>query len=448
VAVTQALTIVSVDSHAGPPTTTYRAFLDRQYHEAFDEYLDNRQQATRQISKEKGFAIFTAQYVDEFYSEPQVVAGGCEGAWDPDKRRAALLADGVVAEVIFPGPASQHVETSIPFQGQAFFGDFMTKNYPLDFTWAGARAYNRWIASFHDRSWQAPIALIPTLADIDAAVSEIRWARTQSFGGVMLRQTEYDLPALFSPQYDPIWQACVDEGLPVHFHCGTGLPDNLRAVPSGAAADGRGQSDEARLVASIETHWFGYRPLWHLIFGGVLERHPSLRVVFTEAQAAWVPGILKMLDARCKDEWTTFRDHITRLPSEFWQSQCLLGGSFLSDAEVQMRHEIGIGTLMWGNDYPHIEGCWPRSREWLAHSFRGCPENEVRAILGATAIQLYGFDPGALAGAAQSWCPTVEEVTQGAPATDEFLASRHGSRVARSPLWVMGGSEPAVRGER
>jgi predicted TIM-barrel fold metal-dependent hydrolase len=443
--VSEPLMIVSVDSHAGPPTASYRQYLSAAHHEVFDGYLANRRDAASHISKDKGFAIFTPRYVEEFFNEPEVVAGGCEGAWDRDVRRAALLADGVVAEVIFPGPASQDVETSIPFQGQAFFGDFMTKDYSVELAWAGARAYNRWIQDFHDRSWQAPIALIPTLADVEAAVAEVRWASAQSFGGVMLRQTEYHLPALFSSVYEPLWQACVEEGMPVHFHCGTGIPDNLRVGATEGQVDGRGQSSGAKLVASVETHWYGYRPLWHLIFGGILERHRDLKVVFTEAQAAWVPGILRMLDARYDDEWTSFRDAISQRPSDFWHEQCFMGGSFLSVSEVEMRHEIGIQNLMWGNDYPHIEGCWPRSREWLARSFHGCAEDEVRTILGVTAAALYGFDPVSLRERARSVGPELDSVVGGAGPTDEFMRSRHGARVDRSPIWVMGGSNPQAR---
>jgi hypothetical protein len=109
-----------------------------------------------------------------------------------------------------------------------------------------------------------------------------------------------------------------------------------------------------------------------------------------------------------------------------------------------MRHLIGIDNLMWGNDYPHIEGCWPRSRQWIARSFHGCPEKEMRIILGETAARLYGFDPATLGERALSVGPELDDVVRGQGPSEDFLKSRHESRVNRSPLWVMGGSRPSA----
>ena len=50
--------------------------------------------------------------------------------------------------------------------------------------------------------------------------------------------------------------------------------------------------------------------------------------------------------------------------------------------EAEMRHEIGIDKLMWGADYPHLEGAAPVHREILRYIFGGMPEDEVRKMLG------------------------------------------------------------------
>ena len=54
-----------------------------------------------------------------------------------------------------------------------------------------------------------------------------------------------------------------------NIHAGSGLPDF-------------GEHEAARAIMLIELAWFAHRAVWHLIFGGVLERHPNLRVVLTE----------------------------------------------------------------------------------------------------------------------------------------------------------------------
>ena len=73
----------------------------------------------------------------------------------------------------------------------------------------------------------------------------------------------------------------------------------------------------------------------------------------------------------------------------------------LSREECQVRHAIGVQTMMWGSDYPHPEGTWPHTQERLRETFDGVPEPEVRAILGENAARVYGFDLAALASEAE-----------------------------------------------
>ena len=63
------------------------------------------------------------------------------------------------------------------------------------------------------------------------------------------------------------------------------------------------------------------------------------------------------------------------------------------DADVvELRHEIRIDKLMWGSDYPHIEGTWPHTAEKLGSAFAGVPRDECRKVLGDNAAEVYGFD--------------------------------------------------------
>jgi hypothetical protein len=67
---------------------------------------------------------------------------------------------------------------------------------------------------------------------------------------------------------------------------------------------------------------------------------------------------------------------------------------------------------MWGSDFPHLEGCWPYSRQHLRLAFAGVPEDEVRAMVGANAARVYGFDLDALAPLAAEIGPTPAEVAE------------------------------------
>ena len=71
-----------------------------------------------------------------------------------------------------------------------------------------------------------------------------------------------------------------------------------------------------------------------------------------------------------------------------------------------MRHQVGVDRIMWGSDFPHLEGCWPFSRTHLRLAFAGVPEDEVRAMVGANAARVYGFDLDALAPLAAEFGPS------------------------------------------
>ena len=120
--------------------------------------------------------------------------------------------------------------------------------------------------------------------------------------------------------------------------------------------------------------------------------------MFTEQGTAWIPEELTRLDyyrgrlsgtggADGSQEAKFGKGAVEQLslsPSEYWQRQCHLGSSFIRRHEVALRDQVGVDRIMWGSDYPHLEGCWPFSRTHLRMSFAGVPEAEVRRWSAAT----------------------------------------------------------------
>ncbi len=83
-----------------------------------------------------------------------------------------------------------------------------------------------------------------------------------------------------------------------------------------------------------------------------------------------------------------------------------------------MRHAVGVERIMWGNDFPHREGCWPYSHEHLRLAFAGVDPVEVAAMVGGNAARVYGFDLDALAPVVARIGPSVEAVTEALPPGD------------------------------
>ncbi len=329
--------------------------------------------------------------------------------WDSQRRLAELEADGIAAEVIFPNTIPPfYPEPSLKVQTPgASEGD-------LRLRWAGLRAHNRWLADF--------CALVPgrrlgivqiMLHDVAEAIAEVEWAAEAGMtAGVLLPGAPpgSGLEPLYSRVYDPLWRACEVAGLPINHHSGSAVPP-------------LGDQDIEKVMFMLEVTWWAHRSLWHLIFAGVLERHPDLQFVFTEQGTAWIPETLGTLDffftrmgaatGSQEREWgEAVVSGLSMRPSEYWARQCHVGSSFMRPAEAAMRDSVGVDKIMWGSDYPHRESSYPFSKEALRLSFAGIDPDEVQRMLGGNAARLFGFDMGGLADVAARVGPTHQEIAQ------------------------------------
>ncbi len=116
----------------------------------------------------------------------------------------------------------------------------------------------------------------------------------------------------------------------------------------------------------------------------------------------WVPETLELMDFRYSESHYSaklgdYRSHLKMKPSDYFRRNVFLGASCMPRREVDMRHRIGLESIMWGTDFPHPEGTWPSTREQMLDAFRGVPEAELAAMLGGNAARLYGFDTAKLA---------------------------------------------------
>jgi hypothetical protein len=99
-----------------------------------------------------------------------------------------------------------------------------------------------------------------------------------------------------------------------------------------------------------------------------------------------------------------------------------------------MRHETGLDTMMFGTDYPHNEGTWPTTVDWLKRVLHGVPEADVRQILGENALRCYDLDRAQLTAAAERCGPSIHDLTTGDEDLDADTADWLDARGARRPL--------------
>ncbi len=182
--------------------------------------------------------------------------------------------------------------------------------------------------------------------------------------------------------------------MPLHTHVGSATPDYGDLPGAGA-------------LFAVECLWFSHRPLWFLIWGGVFEAHPGLKMVFAEQGADWVPDTLRIMDNMYYGMFRHERKRLSLSPKKYFRRQCYVEAMFLGRREVKMRHEIGVENMLWGSDYPHYEGTWPHSKKSITETLAGVPEVEIRMILSQNAAALYGFDLTELGGIAAEVGPEV-----------------------------------------
>jgi predicted TIM-barrel fold metal-dependent hydrolase len=353
--------VISSDCHAGADGEEYREYVDPEYRDTFDEFLEFQTQRMPQARPKEATASL----------------------WDIDVRVKFLDDERLAGEVIFPQPGGA---SGPPFYSTGHSWD--ADNQEL--TAAGTRAYNRWLAGFvassPDPKRHAGVAQITQLHDIDEAVAEVEWAVEHDLrGGVLIRsQPEGALPGLNHERYEPLWSVCEEAGMVVHTHGGE--------VALGHSINEAFTHPGAMAIFFTEVTWFGHRPLWYLIWSGVLERHPRLKLAFTEQLADWVPDVPYRMDSIYDRFAKRAAIDLPLRPSEYWARQCYVGSSLMTRRETDRRYEIGVGNIMWGTDFPHDEGTYPHSEQRLHDAFDGLDDAELRPMLGETAAEVYNFD--------------------------------------------------------
>ena len=356
--------MITADSHAGAPAGQYREYLDPEFRDDYDRLVAHLTAgADLQENQE---AWHEEQFGGDLFS---VEFGGREGAWDHDVRIRELEELGMVADVVFPDGQN---ENEAPFHhlGQASPRQLM----------AGAKAHNRWVADFCALAPErhAGVAMVP-LHDIDWAVDETRWARDAGLrGGIFVSPWTGELPFLHHPRYEPLWAVCAELGMPLNFHSSPEHPDY-------------GDHPASIPIFATEVAWFSHRPLWFLLWAGVFERYPTLQVALVEQSASWVPYTLGYLDSLYdRPYFAHFREGLPLRPSEYWARQVHVSG-FMDASEFAARDEIGVDNMLWGSDYPHVEGI-DNPRKNLPRVMGGAPDEDVSRVLGENAARLYGFD--------------------------------------------------------
>ena len=390
------LVVVSSDTHIGPLVREQlRDYCPARHRAAFDDFAD----ASLPRSDGNGPSPFLAHRNLR-----------TAGHHDVHARLRDMDRDGIACEVVFHG--SQNGQP-IPFVG-SLLGNASQLTFDPDLAPVGMRIYNRWLADAcsvePDR--HVGLAQLP-MWDVDAATAELEWAADAGLRGVNFPAMRHGVYLEYNDRaWEPFWSACESAGMTLATHVG-------------AASPARVSGPESLALTSIEDGgYFARRAIWWLVFGGVFERHPGLRLVITESPGDWWSATITELDSvwQSHASWNrALRDQVPELPSTYASRQVFVGASFMAAFEAQRAVREGYATqLLWGSDYPHIESTWqypdeaadePVTRLALRNTLWDVPDDATEAMVGANAVQVYGLDGDALRRvAARVGAPTLAEL--------------------------------------
>ena len=128
--------------------------------------------------------------------------------------------------------------------------------------------------------------------------------------------------------------------------------------------------------------------LMETVMGGVFEAYPDVILVLGESGIGWIPYVIEHMDLEWEDQYQDLT--LKMRPSEYWHRTCR--ATYQTDpVGIKNLDYLGEDNVMWGSDFPHPDGVWPDSKEFIAKDLGGLPESVRHKIICANAAKLYGF---------------------------------------------------------
>jgi predicted TIM-barrel fold metal-dependent hydrolase len=232
-----------------------------------------------------------------------------------------------------------------------------------------------------------PMALLPWW-DIEGSVIEARRAANDGFHGITMCSDPQNrgLPDLGERDWDPLWEVLSEEQLSVNFHIGA----SQSSMTWFGDSPWPSLNDEGKLaLGSSMMYLSNARVIANIIYSGVLERFPDLKIVSVESGIGWIPFFLEALDYQRLETMPHALDYLTMQPSDYFRRQVYGCFWFETTAIPLVIDNVGIDNLMFETDYPHPTCLYPDPLERVAKALDGLSDEWQRKLLQDNAAKLY-----------------------------------------------------------
>jgi predicted TIM-barrel fold metal-dependent hydrolase len=261
---------------------------------------------------------------------------------------------------------------------------FAVDSMDTDLAAALVRAYNRWLHEFcsHDPGFLRPVGAV-CRHDPAEMVAELHRFAGLGWRAVYLRPNPIRGRVLSDPAYEQLWSACERLDVAVSIHEGT----HARVPTAGA------DRFNTRFAMHACSHPLEQMmALLALIEGGVLERHPGLRVGFLEAGCGWLPYWLWRLDEEYEQLGWEVKRNVKQKPSAYFRRQCFVSVEPSEPYLDRIVDLLGEDSLLFGSDYPHMDH-GPGALGDLIQKNAMLPPRVMRKMLWDNPRRFYGLGP-------------------------------------------------------
>jgi predicted TIM-barrel fold metal-dependent hydrolase len=373
---TRAYNVVDADGHILEPLDLWAKYIDPKFRDRAPRIVMGENGKERLVIEEhavgdgqRGIGRIGAVGARQGVVEGDTMAykDGKPGGFDPHKRIPDMDADGIDAAFLYPS-----------------LGLFAGGIHDPELAAATCRAYNRWLADYckpyPDRLFG--VAMLP-MQDVDRAIGEMRFAKKElGFRGGFLRPNPYHgLKMMSDPMYEPFWAAAEDLDFSIGFHEGasSGMP-----TVGVDRFEGRG----ARHIVSHTMEMM--LVCLSVIWGGVCERHPKLRIGFLESGGGWIAPWLDRMDRHFDDQG--FNDSgLTTRPSDLFRRNCWISFEPVEGSLHVLADYVGPHKIMWATDYPHPDGFFPGAPDMVRKQLVGLSAETSHQVMAGGAMGFYGL---------------------------------------------------------
>jgi len=285
--------------------------------------------------------------------------------FDPAERVKVLDAEGIDTSVLYPGLGLK-------------LGGIRDPELAV---WS-CRVYNDWIAEF---AAAAPDRLVGVgalpLQDPVAAAEEARRIAPLGLKAGFARPNAHSERPLFAKSYTPLWEALEETGLPLAFHP-AGLSDMPGASQSLAHLMAPGTHHALILLFDQQM------TLSNLVYGGVLERHPGLKVIVLECGGGWIAHWMDRLD-EFRESYGWAAPDMKLDPSDYFRRQCWISFDPGERTAPILHPLVGADRFVWASDFPHSDAKYPGVVDELREYTEGMDPEARAGLFGTNALTMY-----------------------------------------------------------